>query len=156
MATIYMDNVLIFFKSKHDAFYHLQQVLEGLANAGFSFSCNKCKFLKLSVEYLGYVISNGQVSPNPKKVEAFAHAPLLNNVMELRQFIRLAGYFRKFVPNFLSFMAPLYRLTQKNAKWQWHDEHTKTRETVVKHLTSTPLLTIFYPKRVIEVLTDAH
>lgn len=155
IATVYMDDVLVFSKTKEEAFSHLEKVLRALATAGFSFNWNKCKFLKSSVEYLGFIISEGSVKPNFKKIEALAKAPLPTNVKELRQFNGLAGYFRKFVPNFSSIMAPLYQLTQKDAKWDWQPQHAKARDTVIKYLTSEPLLTIFDPTREIEIHTDA-
>lgn len=150
-----MDDVLVFAKSKEEAFQNLEKVLSVLSEAGFTLNWKKCSFLKSSVEYLGYVVGGNSIKPNPQKIEALANAPLPTCVKELRQFNGLAGYFRKFVPNFSTIMAPLYALTKKDAKWNWTEKHTKAHATVIKYLTSTPVLTIFDPSKPIELHTDA-
>lgn len=155
IALVYMDDVLVFAKTKEEAFQSLEQVLSALSEAGFTLNWKKCTFLKSSVEYLGYVVGGNSVKPNPEKIKALSNAPLPTCVKELRQFNGLAGYFRKFVPNFSSVMAPLYALTKKDTKWHWTDEHTKAHATVIKHLTSAPVLTIFDPSKPIELHTDA-
>lgn len=131
IALVYMDDVLVFAKTKEEAFQNLEQVLSALSEAGFTVNWKKCTFLKSSVEYLGYVVGNNSVKPNPGKIKALANAPLPTCVKELRQFNGLAGYFRKFVPNFSSVMAPLYALTKKDVKWTWTAEHTKVHATVI-------------------------
>lgn len=92
----------------------MERVLSALSMAGFTFYWKKCTFLKSSVEYMGYVISVNSIKPNPNKIKALANSPLPTCVKELRQFNGLAGYFRKFVPNFSSIMAPLYALTKND------------------------------------------
>lgn len=147
IALVYMDDVLVHARTKNEAFQNLEQVLLALSSAGFTFNWKKCTFLKSSVEFLGYVVSNNSVKPNPNKIRALADAPLPTCLKELRQFNGLAGYFRKFVPHFSSIMAPLYALTKKDAKWNWTDEHTKAHATIIKYLTSEPVLTIFDPSK---------
>jgi hypothetical protein len=97
-AVVYIDDVLIVAGTKEEAFIRLKEVLQRLSKAGFSFNINKCTFLKSKVEYLGYQIENGEIRPNPKKIQALAALPPPQTVTQLRQFIGLSSYFRQFIP----------------------------------------------------------
>ena len=103
---VYLDDVLIIADSIDQALERLDIVLSTLVNAGFSFNFSKCSFLKTSILYLGYVIQNGEVRPNPGKVYALSSLPAMT-VTQLRQFIGLASYFRKFIPKFSQLLKPL-------------------------------------------------
>jgi len=108
-AIVYIDDVVIVARSKEEAFERLTVVLKALSEAGFSFNIKKCCFLKTEIEYLGYLVKDGSNEPNPRKIQALAGLSQPKNVSQLRQFIGLASYFRKFVPQ----MKPLYQLTSK-------------------------------------------
>jgi len=99
--------------SKEEAFERLAVVLKALSEALFSFNIKKCSFLKTKIEYLGYFVKDGSIEPNPRKIQALAGLSQPKNVSQLRQFIGLASYFRKFVPQFSEQMKPLYQLTSK-------------------------------------------
>lgn len=154
-ALVYMDDVLIPSKTISEGLQKLHQVLEVLTKSGFSINMKKCSFLKTSVEYLGYVVSDGKIRPSPSKVEALARTPPPANVKQLRQFNGLAGYFRRFIPDFSRKMIPLYNLTKSDAKWEWTSSHEAIRSQIIEYLTSAPLLTIFQEGHDIELHTDA-
>ena len=115
----------------------------------------KCSFLKTSVLYLGYVMHNGKVRPNPGKIHALSSLPAPTTVTQLRQFIGLASYFRWFVPKFSQMMKPPNALTSGNRNITWTDRHEKIRQQVVSVLTDAPVLMIFDPNYPIELHTDA-
>lgn len=152
---IYIDDVIIFSESVEQGLQQLEQVLDALEKAGFSLNVKKCKFLQTEIEYLGRIISNGQVRPSPGKVQALLNSPVPTTVKQVRQFCGLAGYFRKFIPEFSVTMIPLYNLTRNNAKWNWSVEHDDAREKVLKHLASEPTLALFDPSKPVELHTDA-
>jgi len=83
-------------------------VLQILSQAGFSFNLTKCSFVKSSVEYLGFLVKDGKIRPNPRKVHALNNLPPPQSVTQVRQFMGLASYFRQFVPRLseLSFCQP--------------------------------------------------
>jgi len=155
-AIVYIDDVLIIAESKEDALVRLQRVLETLSKAGFSFNVTKRSFLTTKIEYLGFEISNGEVRPNSRKIQALKALPSPQNVSQLRQFIGLATYFRQFVLNFSQTLKPLYVLTsKKNTDFVWLPVHEQVRIKIITILTQTPVLIIFDPQYQIELHTDA-
>jgi len=155
-AILYIDDVLIIAESKEDALVRLQRVLETLSKAGFSFNVTKCPFFTTKIEYLGFEISNGEVRPNSRKIQALKALPSPQNVSQLRQFIGLATYFRQFVLNFSQTLKPLYLLTsKKNTDFVWLPVHEQVRIKIITILTKTPVLIIFDPQYQIELHTDA-
>lgn len=155
VAQVYIDDVISKCRSFSTGLVYLEKILIALQEAGFSVNIDKCLFFKRSIEYLGNVVENGQVRPSPKKIEALQKAPVPTNVKQVRQFNGLAGYFRRFIPDFARTMAPLYELTKQGIKWQWTHVHEKARQKIIHHLTSTPVLTIFQEGEPIELFTDA-
>ncbi|XP_043064141.1 uncharacterized protein LOC122320104 [Drosophila ficusphila] len=155
-AIVYIDDVLVVAETKDEALDRLQIVLETLSKAGFSFNVTKCSFLKTRVEYLGFEVSNGQVRPNPRKIQVLTDLPPPKSVTQLRLFIGLASYFRQFVPKFSETLKLLYALTsRKNSDFVWQIEHEKIRTKIISFLTQEPVLRIFDPQHSIELHTDA-
>lgn len=154
-AQVYVDDVLSKCAEFSEGISHLERILIALQDAGFSVNADKCSFFKRSIEYLGNVVSDGQVRPSPRKVEALVKAPIPKNVKQVRQFNGLAGYFRKYIPDFSRIMVPLYELTKQGAKWIWTDKHEEARNIIIRCLTSTPVLTLFQEGAPIQLYTDA-
>lgn len=155
IALAYMDDVLCFSSEVTEGLNHLNAVLEALSEAGFSLNIHKCKFMKTKIDYLGYVIQTGEVRPNPRKIQALTEAPPPATATQVRQFLGLASYFRRFIPNFATLAGPLYPLTKLKGRIIWTDKHREVHKKIVKILTSAPVLTIFNPEIPIELHTDA-
>ena len=92
--------------------------------------------------FLGHVISKDGIFVDPKKVEAVVNWPRPTNVFEVRSFLGLAGYYRRFVEGFSRIAGPLTRLTQKNAKFLWKDECEKSFQELKDRLVSALVLTL--------------
>ncbi|KAL0830207.1 hypothetical protein ABMA28_003662 [Loxostege sticticalis] len=152
---VYVDDVLLLSNTVDDGIELLREVLKTLTEAGFSINLRKCSFLVTEVEYLGKVISQGQVRPSPRKVEALANTTPPENVKQVRQFLGLAGYFRRYIKDYASLTAPIAHLTRKDAKFAWTPECEAIRKNIIQHLTSEPVLAIFDPNLPTEVHTDA-
>lgn len=152
---IYIDDVVIYSETVDQGIERLKVVLDALQKTGFSLNVKKCKFLQNEIEYLGRIVSNGQVKPSPGKVHALLSAPIPTTVKHVRQFCGLASYFRKFIPNFSLIMIPLYNLTRSNVKWNWTSEHEAARNKILEYLASEPVLTLFDPTKSVELHTDA-
>lgn len=152
---VYIDDVLIMSNSVDEGLKLLREVLQTLTKAGFSINLRKCSFLATEIEYLGRVVSAGQVRPSPRKVEALVNSPVPKNVKQVRQFLGLAGYFRRYIKGYASMTACIAYLTKKDVKFHWGTEQEQARQEIITRLTSEPVLTIFDPKLPTEVHTDA-
>ncbi|CAK1585312.1 unnamed protein product [Parnassius mnemosyne] len=155
IALVYVDDILVVSESVQQGLMNLNLVLTRLTQAGFSLNISKCSFLKTKIEYLGNIIENGTVKPSPRKIQALTDSLTPKTIKEVRQFNGLAGYFRKFVPNFSKIMAPLYNLTKTNVSFNWTERHELARRKIINILTSSPVLTIFDPNLPTELHTDA-
>uniref|UniRef100_A0A2N9FDG8 RNA-directed DNA polymerase n=1 Tax=Fagus sylvatica TaxID=28930 RepID=A0A2N9FDG8_FAGSY len=112
-VVVFIDDILIYSKSKEDHERHLRLVLQVLKEKKLYAKLKKCEFWLDSVAFLGHVISKDGISVNSKKVEVVVKWNRLNNVTEIRSFLGLAGYYRRFVEGFSRLATPLTRLTQK-------------------------------------------
>ncbi|KAJ8710458.1 hypothetical protein PYW08_008973 [Mythimna loreyi] len=155
VCQVYVDDVLSKCRDFAEGIAHIERILIALQEAGFSINVDKTAFFKRSIEYLGNIIADGQVSPSPRKVEALTKAPIPKTVKQVRQFNGLAGYFRRFIPNFSRVMVPLYELTKNDAKWEWNERHDEARNHIIRHLSTAPTLTLFQEDAPIELYTDA-
>lgn len=152
---VYIDDVLILHDTVDEGLQILKEVLATLTKAGFSINLRKCSFMCTEIEYLGRVVSNGEVRPAMSKVYALANSPAPQNAKQVRQFLGLAGYFRKYIPNYSTKTAPIARLTRKDTPFKWESEHECIRQDIIATLTSEPVLAIFDPELPTEVHTDA-
>lgn len=152
---VYVDDVLLMSNTIDEGIELLRKVLGTLTQAGFSINLQKCSFLVTEVEYLGRVVSQGQVRPSPRKIEALAGTTPPTNVKQVRQLLGLAGYFRRYIKNYATLTAPIAHLTRKNVNFNWTPQCEMIRQDLIKQLTSEPVLAIFDPNLPTEVHTDA-
>lgn len=102
------------------------------------------------MEYLGRIIEDGTIQPSSSKTVALKNAPSPSNVKQVRQFLGLAGYFRKFIEGF-----SCVSLLKKDAVWNWSKQCEDARQIIIMKLTSNPILCIFETERETELHTDA-
>ena len=96
----YLDDIIIFSRSEEEHLCHLKQVFKKLREAGLKLKLQKCSFFKKHIQYLGHLLSEEGIQPLPEKLESIAKMPTAKNQKEVRQFLGLVGYYRKFVPRF--------------------------------------------------------
>lgn len=152
---VFIDDVLIMSNSVSEGLKTLREVLKTLTDAGFSVNLKKCTFLDTELEYLGRLIGHGQVRPSPSKTEALVKSPKPSNVREVRQFLGLAGYFRRYIAGYASKTACIAKLLRKGEPFKWGAEQDLARDYVIKSLTEEPVLAIFDPNLPTELHTDA-
>lgn len=99
----------------------LSRCLLLLKQYGFGVNYSKCQFLKKSLEYLGYVISEKSVTLSRRHVEAIERFPISKNALKIQRFIGLIGYFQKFISHFADKAKPLYSLLKKDTKFNFDD-----------------------------------
>lgn len=152
---VYMDDILIATATTCEGLRLLELVLKQLDETGLKLNLRKCSFLKSQVEYLGHTINSLGIAPGTRKTDAVKHFKEPKNVHEIRQFLGLAGYFRKFIQNFAIIANPLTQLTKKNVKWVWGPPQQNAFDLLKNKLSSKPILVPFDHKLETEVHTDA-
>lgn len=107
---VYIDDIIIFGKTLDEHLKNLKIVLETLRKANFKIQPDKCEFLKTEVEFLGFIVSEGGLKPNMNKVECIRKYPEPKNLKDLRAFLGLSGYYRRFVKDYAKIAKPLTKL----------------------------------------------
>ena len=120
-VVVFIDDILIYSKSHVEHEEHLRIVLQTLRTHQLYEKLSKCEFWLNSVSFLGHVISKEGVRVDPKKVEVVSNWPRPTNVTEIRSFLGMAGYYRRFVKDFSRISALLTRLIKKQVKFEWDD-----------------------------------
>ena len=115
----------------------------------------QCAFAQRSIQYLGHVISSDGVATDPEKISAVSSWPTPVSVKELRGFLGLAGYYRKFVRNFGLIAKPLIELLQKNTIFHWTPAHEQFFQALKQALISAPVLALPNFSRPFAIETDA-
>ena len=110
---VFIDDILVYSKNEDEHANHLRVVLQTLRDHRLYAKFSKCEFWLEQVAFLGYVLSKDGIQIDPKKIEAVADWPRPTTIIEIRSFLGLAGYYRRFVKDFSKITAPLTRLTQK-------------------------------------------
>ena len=140
---IYLDDICIFGKSLKEHNERLRSVLNCLAKAGVKLSPSKCVFMRREVTYLGHVIDKHGIRTDPSKISKIREWPTPKTVKELKTFISLCGYYRRFVSNFAEVVRPLELLCNnqsKNKTLRWEDRHTNSLNKLKELLCSAPIL----------------
>ena len=139
---VFIDDILVYSGSSEEHSEHLRIVLQTLRERQLYAKLSKCQFWLDRVAFLGHVISAEGVSVDPQKIEAVVNWKPPKNVSEVRSFLGLAGYYRKFVEGFSKIAAPLTKLTRKDVKYDWVDACQKSFDELKGRLTSAPVLVL--------------
>ena len=150
-----MDDILITGKSEEEHLQNLSGLLSNLQDAGLQLKKSKCYFLAESVEYLGHVITDEGLQPTQAKVIAVQNAPVPQNITQLKSFLGLINYYRKFLPDLSSLLAPLNNLLQKGTEWNWTETQQAAFNKVKSLLQSSIVLFHYDPCKKLVLACDA-
>jgi hypothetical protein len=157
-VAVYLDDILIFTVTKEEHCRITHKVLKRLQDNNLYLCPKKCKFKKESVEYLGLIISEGQVRMDLAKVAAVKLWALPKNLRNVRVFISFANFYQQFIKDFAQIAHPLHDLTKKDVPRQWTFVEKQAFEALKAVFISKPILTMWDPARAmrIETNTSAH
>ncbi|KAK8714256.1 hypothetical protein V6N13_149449 [Hibiscus sabdariffa] len=140
-VVVFIDDILVYSRTEEDHDRHLRLVLQTLLENQLYAKLSKCEFWIREVVFLGHVVSSDGIRVDPKKVEAIVNWKQPTSVTEIRSFLGLAGYYRRFVSGFSKVAAPLTKLLQKGIKYEWSDARQQAFEKLKEALINAPVLT---------------
>ena len=141
---VYVDDIVIFSKSLHDHLIHVRQVFEKLKQHNLKVQLNKSEFFSKNIAFLGHVITPEGIKPNPDKIKAIQNYPMPTTAKEIKSFLGLVGYYRKFISNFSKIISPITKCLKKGSKIDFKNpDYIDAFEQCKELLTNAPIL--IYP-----------
>ncbi|GJY43347.1 putative reverse transcriptase domain-containing protein [Tanacetum coccineum] len=139
---VFIDDILIYSKTKEDHENHLRLMLDLLRKEKLYVKFSKCEFWLQEVHFLGHMVNHDGIHVDPSKIEAVKSWKAPTTPSEVRSFLGLAGYYRRFIENFSKIAKPLTSLTQKNQKYEWGEKQEEAFQTLKDNLCNAPILSL--------------
>lgn len=152
---VYLDDILVCVNSFEDHLNNLKIVFERLDQANLKLKPSKCRFFMEEVPFLGHLICNNGVKPDPSKVSSVQNFPRPENTNHLRSFLGLCSYYRRFVADFSQIAEPLHKLLKKNIKFIWTNDCENAFQQLKSSLCKAPVLRFPDYRKTFLIQTDA-
>ena len=140
ICLLYLDDIIVFSKTFEEHLEKLSQVLSRIGKAGLKISPKKCHFFQHQVHFLGHVVSKDGVGTDWSKTQAVRDWPIPTSVKQVRSFLGLCSYYRRYVHNFAQIARPLHKLTEKDTFFNWTEECQASFDQLKHLLTTSPVL----------------
>ena len=154
-AIAYLDDIIIFSKTLQEHLSHICMVFEKLQTANLSMKKSKCNFFSREIQYLGHILSTTGIRPLPSKTHAIQHMNPPTTPKQVRAFLGLVGYYRKFIKGFTKVAKPLTLLTRQQVKFEWTSDHQTAFEHLKNTIVQAPILHYPNPNKNYIIYTDA-
>ncbi|CAG2255790.1 Retrovirus-related Pol polyprotein from transposon 17.6,Retrovirus-related Pol polyprotein from transposon 297 [Mytilus edulis] len=141
VCLVYLDDIIVFGKTLDDMLVNLRTVFDRLKSAGLKLKAKKCNLCVTMVRYLGHIISEDGIATDPEKIKVVQNWPVPTNPTEVRSFLGLCSYYRKFIKNFASIAKCLHVLTEKGKRFEWISDCQHAFDLLKIKLTNAPILT---------------
>ena len=151
----YLNDIIIFSKTEEEHLEHLEIIFNRLREAGLKLKLQKCSFFKKHIQYLGHLISDEGIQPLPEKLESIAKMSVPKNAKQVKQFLGLVGYYRKFIPRFADISRILTKLTHNDEEFKWTPECDKCFQILKDYLLEALILRYPDPAASYTLYTDA-
>ncbi|XP_020272529.1 uncharacterized protein LOC109847709 [Asparagus officinalis] len=152
---VFIDDILVYSKSEAEHAEYLWYVLKTLRQHQLFAKYSKCQFWLDRIAFLGHMVSGDGISVDLEKVSVVKDWHIPKSVSDIKSFLGLAGYYRRFIRDFLKISEPMTRLTRKDIKFIWPDACEQVFEELKSRLITTPVLTIPDKSGNFEVFCDA-
>lgn len=152
---VYLDDIIVFGRTFAEHLSRLDEVLSKLGAANLKVKPSKCDLFATQVKYLGHIISAEGIRADPAKVECVREWPVPKNQTEVKSFIGLASYYRRFVKGFADIARPLHQLTEKGKRFRWGEDCQQAFIQLKSRLTTAPVLAYPDPQKRFVLDTDA-
>ena len=138
ISLIYLDDIIVYGRTFGEMIDRLELVLQRFSQAGLKLKPQKCQLFREEVEFLGHIINAQGVSTDPKKIACIKDWPIPRSIKDIRSFLGLCGYYRRFIANYSHVAKPLNKLTEKDQKFNWTHECLEAFEKLM--LMTAPVL----------------
>ncbi|UYV75641.1 hypothetical protein LAZ67_13000826, partial [Cordylochernes scorpioides] len=155
MALCYLDDIVVYSKSFNEHLHRLEIILQCLDKAELRLNPKKCLFGTKRIRVFGHLVDSKGIYPDPEKIEAIAKFPTPKSITDVRSFIGLCSYYRRFIENFAEKAAPLHEVFKKDNKFTWNSDQQDAFDSLKKALMSEPVLAYFEEQLPTELHTDA-
>ncbi|UYV65600.1 hypothetical protein LAZ67_3004808, partial [Cordylochernes scorpioides] len=155
MALCYLDDIVVYSKSFNEHLHRLEIILQCLDKAELRLNPKKCLFGTKRIRVFGHLVDSKGIYPDPEKIEAIAKFPTPKSITDVRSFIGLCSYYRRFIENFAEKAAPLHEVLKKDNKFTWNSDQQDAFDSLKKALMSEPVLAYFEEQLPTELHTDA-
>ncbi|WVZ84812.1 LOW QUALITY PROTEIN: hypothetical protein U9M48_031799 [Paspalum notatum var. saurae] len=152
---VFIDDILIYSKTEEEHEVHLRLVLQRLREHKLYAKLKKCEFWIDEVPFLGHIISKGGIAMDPRKISAITNWEVPQTPKEVRGFLGLAGYYRRFIENFSKTAKPMTSLLEKDAAFKWTADREAAFDELKKRLMTAPVLTLPDQQKKFTVYCDA-
>jgi ribonuclease HI len=152
---VFIDDILIYSKSDSDHEEHLRSVLQKLRDNQLYTKFSKCEFWIDKVAFLGHIISNGGITVDPAKVKEIMAWSIPTAVTEVRSFLGLARYYRRFIEGFSKIAKPMTSLLEKGREFKWDEKCQDNFDQLKKRLMSPPMLVMLDLQKGFDIYCDA-
>ncbi|KAK2395373.1 putative mitochondrial protein [Trifolium repens] len=154
-VVVFIDDILVYSKSEEEHVEHLRLVLQVLRECKLYANPSKCDFWLEEVNFLGHVISKEGIAVDPAKIDAVLAWKQPQTVTDVRSFVGLAGYYRRFIEGFAKIVAPMTQLTRKDQPFAWTEKCESSFQLLKERLTTSPVLMLPQSEEPYEVYCDA-
>ena len=137
---VYLDDIIVFGDSFEQCLNRLDKVFQRIQEAGLKLKPSKCQLFKTQVSFLGHVVGKNGIECDPEKIAKVSNWPVPQSVDDIRSFLGLANYYKRFIKNFSTIAKPLTALTGKGKQFQWDDSCSASFHALKDALTSAPVL----------------
>jgi hypothetical protein len=139
-VVVFIDDILVYSKNEAEHARHLHIVLQRLRDHRLYAKLSKCEFWLREIKFLGHTMSQNGVSVDPEKLQEVMNWKPPTTVRQIRSFLGLAGYYRRFIPDFSRIAKPMTELLKKGVKYEWSQKCEDAFHTLRQHLTTAPVL----------------
>ena len=140
---VYLDDIVVYRRNLQEHLHHLEIIFQRLRQHKLYAKLEKCQFMQKQIKFLGHLVSAEGVKVNPKKVQAILDWPVPRTVKDVRSFIGISGYYRKFIQNYSKVAAPLTELLKDEQRFKWGGgaaicfRHAQASDDICTHI-NTP------------------
>jgi len=142
ICLVYLDDIILHSKTLEEHLQRLEKLLQQLQEVNLKLKPSKCSLMQKKVVFLGHVVSGDGIATDPEKIKLVEEWPTPTNLKQLRGFLGLTGYYRKFVNGYAHIAGPLNRLLKKDQAYEWTKDCQETFDELKKAMTSPPVLAL--------------